>query len=120
MQLVIIKVYKKRFYIIIKCMLIHIGGSLYSIGKFSNSDILLVTDISCSQSDTSISQCTISHYTKTSYCDVKDIAAVKCHSKSFTPQLVGEACQLGCPMCNNIYANYTVSTITRLLDWIAS
>ena len=83
MQLVIIKVYKKRFYIIIIiCLPIHIGGSLYSTGKFSNSsDVLLVTDISCSQSDTSISQCTISHYTKTSYCDVKDIAAVRCHSK---------------------------------------
>ena len=81
MQLVIIKVYRIRFYIII-CMLFHIGGSLYSTGKFSNSsDVLLVTDISCSQSDTSISQCTISHYTKTSYCDIEDIAAVRCHSR---------------------------------------
>ena len=63
-------------------MLFHIGGSLYFSGKFSNfSDVLLVTDISCSLSDTSISQCAISHYTKTSSCDVKDIAAVRCHSK---------------------------------------
>ena len=82
MQLVIIKVYKMGLYIVIIYIPIHIGGSLYSTGKFSSSsDVLLVTDISCSQSDTSISQCTILHYTKTSSCDVKDIAAVRCHSK---------------------------------------
>ena len=60
----------------------HVGGSIYATGQFSNdSDTLLVTDIGCSQSDTSISQCTISHFTKISTCDVKDIAAVRCHRK---------------------------------------
>ena len=59
----------------------YIGGSTYATGQFSNdSDILLVTDIGCSQSDTSVSQCTISHFTKTSTCDATDIAAVRCHS----------------------------------------
>ena len=43
--------------------------------------MLLVADIGCSQSDTNINQCTISHFTKTSTCDVKDIAAVRCYSK---------------------------------------
>ena len=88
MQLVIKKVYTMRVYIIY--IPFHIGGSLYSTGKFSNSsDILLVTDIVCSQSDTSISQCTISHYTKTTSCDVKDIAAVRCHSTLKYKYIVG-------------------------------
>uniref|UniRef100_A0A1X7V0V9 SRCR domain-containing protein n=1 Tax=Amphimedon queenslandica TaxID=400682 RepID=A0A1X7V0V9_AMPQE len=57
------------------------GGSLYS-HYFSNSsnDVLLVTDIECSVNDTSIEDCSISHYTKPSSCDVLSIVAVRCHN----------------------------------------
>ena len=58
-----------------------IGGTVYT-SQFPNSHIPLVTDISCSSQYTSISQCSISHFTRTSSCDADDIAAVRCHSKN--------------------------------------
>ena len=52
-------------------------------GQFPNAgnDILLVTGITCSNTATTLSECIFSHFTKTSYCDAKDIAAIKCHSE---------------------------------------
>ena len=59
-----------------------LGGILYT-GQFPNTanDVLLVTDITCSNTATTLSECTFSHFTKTSTCDAKSIAAIKCHSK---------------------------------------
>ena len=59
-----------------------LGGTVYT-GQFPNAaiNILLVTDITCSNTATTLSECTFSHFTKTSSCDSKSIAAIKCHSK---------------------------------------
>ena len=59
-----------------------LGGTVYT-GQFPNAaiDILLVTDIICSNTATTLSECTISHFTKNSSCDSKSIAAIKCHSE---------------------------------------
>ena len=60
----------------------YLGGTVYT-GQFPNAaiDILLVTDIICSNTATTLSECTFSHFTKTSSCDSKSIAAIKCHCK---------------------------------------
>ena len=52
---------------------------VYGGESFSQNDVLLVTDISCSGSETSIEECTISHFTKTSTCGINDIAGIRCH-----------------------------------------
>ena len=46
----------------------------------SSIDVLLITDMSCSQSATSVKQCSLTHYTKQSRCDARHTAAVRCHS----------------------------------------
>ena len=58
------------------------GGSAYT-GQFPKAanDVLLVTGITCSNTATTLSECTFSHFTKTSYCDAISIAAIKCHSE---------------------------------------
>ena len=59
-----------------------LGGSAYT-GQFPNAanDVLLTTSITCSNTATTLSECTFSHFTKTSTCDAKRIAAIKCHSE---------------------------------------
>ena len=59
-----------------------LGGTVY-ISQFPNAanNLLLVDDITCSSTATTLSECLFSHFTKISYCDVKTIAAIKCHSK---------------------------------------
>ena len=59
-----------------------LGGTVYT-GQFPNAanDVLLVTGITCSNTATTLSECTFSHFTKTYSCDAKRIAAIKCHSK---------------------------------------
>uniref|UniRef100_A0A1X7TQF9 SRCR domain-containing protein n=2 Tax=Amphimedon queenslandica TaxID=400682 RepID=A0A1X7TQF9_AMPQE len=42
--------------------------------------VLLVADMSCSESATSIKQCSLTHYTKLSWCDARHTAAVRCHN----------------------------------------
>ena len=68
-----------------------LGGTVY-ISEFPNAaiDVILVTDIICSNTSTTLSDCTFSHFTKTSYCDSKSIAAIKCHSK--LKNINGEHC----------------------------
>ena len=59
-----------------------VGGILYT-SQFPNAanDVLLVTSITCSNTATTLSECTFSHFTKTSYCDATSITAIKCQSK---------------------------------------
>lgn len=60
--------------------IIYTTGIVYS-GQFSPSDTLLVADIGCYSSDTSIAQCSLTHFTRTSSCDARTVAAIRCHSK---------------------------------------
>ena len=46
----------------------------------AGNDVILIADMSCSESATSISQCSLTYYTKVSSCDAKHTAAVRCHS----------------------------------------
>ena len=46
----------------------------------AGNDVILIAEMRCSQSATSISQCSLRHYTKSSVCDAKHTAAVRCHS----------------------------------------
>ena len=64
------------------CNNFYLGGTVY-IGQFPNAanNIILVDGITCSNTATTLSECTFSHFTKISSCDVKTIAAIKCHSK---------------------------------------
>ena len=59
-----------------------LGYTVYT-GQFPNAakDVLLVTDINCPNSAITLSGCVFSYFTKTSSCDSKSIAAIKCHSK---------------------------------------
>ena len=59
-----------------------VGGLRYS-SHFPHSfnEVLLATDIYCSPTDERIQDCSISHYTPPSSCDVLDIVAVRCQSK---------------------------------------
>uniref|UniRef100_A0A1X7U110 Deleted in malignant brain tumors 1 protein n=1 Tax=Amphimedon queenslandica TaxID=400682 RepID=A0A1X7U110_AMPQE len=56
-------------------------GSRYS-ANFPNSsnEILLVADMYCSSTDERIEDCSVTHYTPPSTCDVLDIVAVRCHT----------------------------------------
>uniref|UniRef100_A0A1X7U210 SRCR domain-containing protein n=1 Tax=Amphimedon queenslandica TaxID=400682 RepID=A0A1X7U210_AMPQE len=56
-------------------------GSRYS-ANFPNSsnEILLVADMYCSSTDERIEDCSVTHYTPPSTCDVLDIVAVRCHN----------------------------------------
>ena len=73
---------KHLYYVHIFIKINNVGGLVYS-AHFANSsnEILLVTDIDCSENDTRIEDCSISHYTRPSSCDVQSIVAVRCHSK---------------------------------------
>lgn len=51
------------------------------LAESPESNVILIADMSCSQSATSISQCSLTHYTKSSVCDTRHTAAVRCHSK---------------------------------------
>ena len=59
-----------------------VGGYTY-LAHFpdSSNEILLATNIYCTTTDEKIQDCSISHYTPPSSCDVLDIVAVRCHSK---------------------------------------
>ena len=63
-------------------ILIVLGGTVY-IGQFHTAanNVLLVTGVTCSNSATTLTDCTFSHFTKTSTCDAKTITAIKCHCK---------------------------------------
>ncbi|XP_019861772.1 PREDICTED: neurotrypsin-like [Amphimedon queenslandica] len=56
------------------------GNGVTYLAESPSVDILLIADMSCSQSATSIKQCSLTHYTKLSYCDARHTAAVRCHN----------------------------------------
>ncbi|XP_019858318.1 PREDICTED: deleted in malignant brain tumors 1 protein-like, partial [Amphimedon queenslandica] len=56
------------------------GNGMTYLAESSSVDVLLVADMSCSQSATSIKQCSLTHYTKLSRCDARHTAAVRCHN----------------------------------------
>ena len=57
------------------------GNGMVYLAESPESNVILIADMSCSQSATSISQCSLTHYTKSSVCDTRHTAAVRCHSK---------------------------------------
>ena len=75
--------YQRGWYmdILVSQKISQLGGSAYTsqFPKAAN-DVLLVTGITCSNSATTLSECTFSYFTKTSTCDVKRLLAIKCHS----------------------------------------
>ena len=56
------------------------GNGMAYLAESPSADVLLITDMSCSQSATSVKQCSLTHYTKLSVCDARHTAAVRCHS----------------------------------------
>uniref|UniRef100_A0A1X7TYN8 SRCR domain-containing protein n=1 Tax=Amphimedon queenslandica TaxID=400682 RepID=A0A1X7TYN8_AMPQE len=56
------------------------GNGMTYFAESPSVDVLLVADMSCSQSATSIKQCSLTHYTKLSRCDARHTAAVRCHN----------------------------------------
>ena len=56
------------------------GNGMTYLAESPSVDVLLITDMSCSQSATSVKQCSLTHYTKQSRCDARHTAAVRCHS----------------------------------------
>ncbi|XP_019859778.1 PREDICTED: scavenger receptor cysteine-rich domain superfamily protein-like [Amphimedon queenslandica] len=54
------------------------GGNLLYNGQLSENDVLLVTDLGCSSTDTLITQCSFSHFTETSNCDGRSVASIHC------------------------------------------
>ena len=72
----------KYLYYVHILILNNVGGLVHSaLFANSSSEILLVTDIDCSENDASIKDCSIGHYTRPSSCDVQSIVAVRCHGK---------------------------------------
>ena len=61
---------------------IYIAASVYK-ARYSpaTSNIFLVYRISCNGVETSIDQCSITHFISTHYCDVHDTTGLRCHSK---------------------------------------
>ena len=51
-------------------------------GRASQFDVMMVTDLGCSSTDTLITQCSFSHFTRTSSCDGRTVAAISCNSKN--------------------------------------
>ena len=58
------------------------------MGQVAENDVLMVSDLGCSSTDTLITQCSFSHFTRTSSCDGRTLAAIRCHSKKESLWLV--------------------------------
>ena len=58
------------------------GGDVYYAESPSASKyVILVENMNCPESSTNIEQCSLDHYTRNTWCDVKHTVAVKCYSK---------------------------------------
>ncbi|XP_019853225.1 PREDICTED: deleted in malignant brain tumors 1 protein [Amphimedon queenslandica] len=56
------------------------GNGMTYLAESPSVDVLLIAGMICSQSATSIKQCSLTHYTKLSVCDARHTAAVRCHN----------------------------------------
>lgn len=69
------------YLLLVVVIIIFPGGEVYlAESPDAGNDVILIADMSCSESATSISQCSLTYYTKVSSCDAKHTAAVRCHS----------------------------------------
>ena len=56
-----------------------IGAEVYD-APWSSNDVMMFDDITCSGTETSISDCTVTHSTEASLCGITNVAGIKCQS----------------------------------------
>ena len=67
--------------LLVVVIIIFPGGEVYlAESPDAGNDVILIADMGCSETATSINQCSLTYYTKVSSCDARHTAAVRCHS----------------------------------------